>query len=269
MIEKALRVLRFILTPPSLLLILLGPAPLHAQGIWIGPGVPFQTAMIQNMTNLPCSLMAYGKEFDDIAPGQTIYAGAEKKMGKRGIFSGVSLRGGFGWYAGSLNIQIPIVARCYSNDMPRKYIGEANTIFDVPGSGYSSANSWIIRPSDVQRIDNEPVDNSPFHSALTLKRAKMPFPGFLVNSLHAVQIVNNSEFVLLARTMIGGVQSTWVRPGEVYYVAIPGYRTVVVDIKATDPADHEKVVGVWANTFYGQSYGVTAQNIVLDSGSFQ
>jgi hypothetical protein len=238
-----------------------------AQSIWIGPGMPFQKALIQNATPYQCTLFASGERFGTLEPGQTAYLGPDGK--KKWWKNIISFRSGFGSYANSSNVVIPMVASFFTDATNEYYIGEADAILNVPGGGYSSTMSWIIRLGDIRCADTVPCQNPPFAAATSFKEKmlKIAFPTFWTEGMNGIQIVNNSELNFLIRTTRKLGDEAWLRPGEIYYLAMWGMQAITVKIDAVNPISGT-LIGAWSTDFYGQNYGFQGQNIVLGRGSF-
>ena len=256
---------RIIFLVAAILVAIAGSA--SAQSIWLGPGVPFQTALIQNTSPYFCSLVASGKLSGELAPGQTAYLGPGGK--KKWWKNVVSFRSGFGSYAGSSNVVIPVVALCFTNATNEYYVGEADTILNIPGGGYSSTTTWIIRQGDIHCVDTVPCRNPQpgVATGFEEKNLKIEFPTFWMEGMNGIQIVNNSDLIFLIRTTRKPGDTAQIRPGEMYYLAMWGQRAISVKIDAINPLA-QNLIGAWNMDFYGQTYGYQGQNIVLNRGSF-
>jgi hypothetical protein len=244
--------------------------PLSAQTIWIGNGgIPIQQALIQNLTGLYCSFVAYGKVVGELAPGETAYLGAGAKAGKKkGVLKKVVSfhGGGFGYYAGWDTIPAPIIGRCFSDAAHGQYLGEVDAIFNIPGAANSSTFTWIIQPGNIKCAD-ESSCGSTLPRIGGRKAFALPLPSSWGGSLSAIQILNNSQLSFVIRTTIDAGGAQQLEPGEIHYVTIRGPRAVSVKIDAVDPATGT-VVGAWSRDFYGQYNGYYGENIVLNRGSF-
>ena len=243
----------------------------NAQAVWVGNSIPLQNGTIQNMTPFYCELIARGRHFSDLAPGEMAYAGPRKGH------LPISIRGGYGTYSQSEPIEIPIAALCFEDAVHTHYLGAATSIFHAYGAGLSTAETFIFHVGDIRRMDGvESLKAEEFASALNQKNVKLPFPGAFASGYQTIQFVNNSHYVWLARMIVGGVQSTWVQPaGGIYYVEVPGYRAVTIDIKAAEPGSADpktntlQIAGVWSQIFRGATYGISAENFVLNGSSFR
>ena len=251
------------------IVIAVASTPASAQGVWIGPGIPFQRALIQNETSLYCSLVAYGDIFGHLASGQTAYLGFGNGKKHHSFWSKViSINAGrFGDYARSDTVMIPVVALCFSDPTYRWYIGEADTVITIPGGGYSMSLNWIIHPGDIRCLNNSPCAAYATGGGSEDERLELPFPNIWSVGLNAMQFVNNSRYPLLIRTTVQFDNAARLEPGQVFYFGIRGYQAASIKIDAIDPLNNS-MVGAWNGDYYGLYTGYAAQNIVLDGGSF-
>jgi hypothetical protein len=192
----------------------------HAQGVWLGGGLPVQTMSVENATRLYCRISAYHQTVADLAPGETIFNGRDQKPAKKphgfGKFFSVQIhRGnGVGWYMGSASIDMPVVALCYTDAIHQTYVGAASMVFNIVGAGLSTSYHWVIGPEDIRPADDAP--EVPENAGHFISRG-VEFPKVTAEGMGIQIIVWNSPSA--AHLTMNGQDEGYLREGEMYYLA--------------------------------------------------